>query len=342
MSAFTQPAVLEDYLRCCSEKINILLAHPDFLKLSPDLYQNVELILILSDGSLECCSDKYQLVNKYIPGERMVSELLNRYSEKNLHISKFLTGSKQAQLVAVYSAAGGNGKSSVTLGLAARLGRMGKTTLVLCLEGLNSISPGVIGKNNAFSQILFTAIEDPDSLPIKVGNNKSVDNLNCFDFIEPPGCFYEISELQGKDAGPLLDGLIQMGKYDYILVDMESKPDNLTLEIMKRADKLVLLIVPDVCSQWKTDQFLRQIGKEDSFNNARFTNKILPVLNKYDGGNKGLLEKHGLNCPLTIPVFSDLWHCNDGNYQFDTNQKFSNSLTGIVNALTETGHPERS
>lgn len=342
VSAFTQPAVLEDYLRCSSEKINILLAHPDFLNLGPDFYQNVELILILSDGSIECCSDKYQLVNKYIPGEKLVSELLNRYTEKNSHISKFITGSKRTNLIAVYSAAGGSGKSSVTLGLAARLGRMGKTTLVLCLEGLNSISPGVICKNNAFSQILLTAIDDPGSLPIKVENCRSVDTLHGFEFVGPPGCFYEISELQGKDAGLLLDGLIQMGRYDYILVDMESKPDNLTLEIMKRADKVILLIVPDVCSNWKTDQFLQQICKEESFNNASFTNKVLPVLNKYDGGNKGSLEKYGLNCPLTIPVFSDLWHCNDGNYQFDINQKFSTSLTGIVNALTETDDFERS
>lgn len=335
VSAFTRPAILEDYLRCSSEKINILLAHPDFLNFSADIYKNVELILVLSDGSIECCSDKYQLVNKYIPGEKLISELFNRYAEKNSQVSKFIKGSKRTKLVSVYSAAGGTGKSSITLGLAAKLGRMGKTTLVLSFDGLNSILPGVLDKSNAFTHLLFAAIDNPSSLPVIVDKHKSVDTVNGFDYIGPPKCFYEISELQGKDAGRLLDELMQIGKYDIILVDMESKPDNLTLEILRRADKLVLIIVPDVRCHRKTDQFLLQIGKEDGFSNAGFTHRILPVLNMYDGGNKGFLEKYGLNCPLTVPVSSDLWQCDNGDYRFDTSQNFSNSLIGIVNALTE-------
>lgn len=342
VSAFSQPAIFEDYLCCSAEKINILLAHPDFLNLDAVFYKNIELILLLFDGSIECCSDKYQLVNKYIPGEKLVSELVNRYSEKNSHVSKLITGSKRTKLVPVYSAAGGSGKSTLTRGLAAKLGRMGKTTLMLSLECLNSISPGLSRGNDAFSHILFTAIDNPGSLPIKVESYKSVDALNDFEFIEPPGCFYEISELQGKDAGVLLDGLVQMGKYDIILVDMESKPDDLTLEVFKRADKIVLIVVGDVCCDWKTNQFLQQISKQESFSNAGFTNKILPVLNKYDGGTKGYLEIYGLSCPFTIPVFPNLWHCDSGEYRFDTGQNFSNSLTGIVNSLTETTDFERS
>jgi len=212
----------------------------------------------------------------------------------------------------------------------------------LSLECFNSISKVASRDNDAFTHILFAAVDNPGSLPVKVESHKSIDAENNFEFIEPPECFYEISELKGDDAGLLLDGLLQMGKYDIVLVDMESKPDNLAMEVLKRADKLVLIVVGDICCDWKTGQFLRQISKEESFSNAGFTEKILPVLNKYDGGTKGLLETYGLNCPFTIPVFSNLWHYDCGKHRFDVGQNFSNSLIGIVNALTESTDFERS
>lgn len=342
VSAFSRPAVFEDYLCCSGEKINILLAHPDFLNFSADLYQNFELILVLFDGSIECCSDTLQLVNKYLPGEKLVSELLNRYSEMNLHVSKLITGAKQTKVIPIYSAAGGSGKSTITLGLAAKLGRMGKSTLLLSLESLNSILPGTSGVNDAFMHILFTAVDNPGALPVKVETRKSADAVNGFDFIEPPGCFYEISNLQGKEAGLLLDGLVQMSKYDFILVDLEAKPDEITLEVVKRADKLVLVVVGDTYCDWKTDRFLRQVDKLEIFSGNGFTDKILPVLNKYDGGTKGCLEKYGLNCPLTVPVVSNLWQSIDGEYRFDPGQKLSNSLIGVANAITESSDYVRS
>lgn len=336
VSAFSKPGILADYLCSAGEKINILLAHPDFLKFAEDSYKNVEVILQLFDGSIDCFNEKYQPVNKYIPGDKMASELVKFYAEKNSHAARLISGSKRTKFVPVYSASGGTGKSTMTLGLAAKLGRLGKTTLVLSFESLNSIFPVIPESgNDVFSRLVFAAIDNPGTLPVKLEAYKLADTQNNFEFIAPPECFYEVSELRDREAGLLLDGLKQMGKYDIILADMESKPDKLALEILRQSDQIVFVMTGDICCTLKTEQFLRQISREESFSKAGFTNKILPVLNKYDGGAKGLWDRFGLSCPFTVPVFAELWSCENGRCRFDAWEHLSDSLSGIAHALTE-------
>lgn len=336
VSAFSKPDVLADYLHSANEQINILLAHPDFLKLADDYYQNVEMILQLSDGSLDCFSDKFPTVNKYIPADKMASNLVKFYTEKNAYAAKLITGSKRTKLVAVYSASGGTGKSTMTLGLAAKLGRMEKPTLVLSFESLNSIFAIFPEKGrDAFSRLVFTAIDNPGSLPVKVETCKNTDTQNNFEFITAPECFYVMSELRDKEAGLLLDGLKQMSKYDIVLADMESKPDKLALEILRHSDRIIFVMTPDICCTLKTDQFLQQVSREENSGQTGFVDKLLPVINKYDGGSKGSWERYGLSCPFTVPACPELWFCDNGRYRFNPGERFFDSLSGIANALTE-------
>ncbi|MHB9094688.1 MAG: P-loop NTPase family protein [Eubacteriales bacterium] len=335
VSSYTKVDLLEEYLSS-GEKTDVLLAHPDFLCRAPEGYGNIELVLALSDGSTNGRISGYKCIHKYQPGDKLVNRLINLYSEVNVNIAQLVTGNYDTQLVSVYSPCGGAGKTSVVLGLATRLSELGVSVLCLSLEGINSLVSTLSSTGNAaMTHIFLSLAEQADTLPAKVEAFKTTDSSRKIDFLEPPECFIELSELKNRDLRSLLQGLKQMGKYEFILVDLESAAGEQALTVFHHSDKVVLVQVPDSICRLKTEGFLSQVKRAGFAEKTGLFQKMIPVINKYHGGSIMCLSEYGLKTDFSIPVIPNLWSYDYDRHSFDSARAFSNSVTGLARVIIE-------
>ena len=334
VSSFTRENLLKEYLQSSPETIDILLANQEFLCLPPDLYAKVELVVQLSDGSLSNRFEQYRSIYKFQSGHQLVNQLLNIYSEQNSNASKLVTGSKHTKLVSVYAPCGGVGKTSIVLGLAVKLSEMGFSVLVLGLESINSLVAALsCTYNDALTHILLALSENSDTLPVKVETFKTRDTVFNLDFIEPPDCFMELSELKNGYLVALLEGLKQMGKYDIILTDMDSVPDNRAFSIFESSDRIVFVQVPECNSRLKTETFLSQVRRSGMAEKTGLFEKLIPVINKYQDGPICSLSEYGLKVEYSIPLLPNLWVYGPDKCLFDSNRSFSNCLTSLAQVI---------
>lgn len=330
--SFTRADLLREFLSSGRDKVDILLAHPNFLIDEPDLYKNVYMIVTLSDGSI-IYQGKGCSINKYQPGDQLVSQLLNFYAEKNSSVSDLIKGSARTKVVSVYSPAGGVGKTSLTLGLASKLGDFGNAVLCLSFESINSMVSGLVcNGNDAMTHILISLKENVAVLPVKLEMYKTKDPSLNIDFIEPPECFLELSELKADDLRLLFQNLRQLGKYDFILVDMDAAADERAVAVFEASDSVVLVQAPDSLCYFKTQSFLNQMRITGIAEKTGFFDKLVPVVNKHYGNVDTQLSEE-LRTNFTIPVVQGLWHSVNGRHIFDSTREFSNSLYQLAKAV---------
>ncbi len=337
LSSFTKINFLRDYLQSNSDKIDILLAHPEFLRQTSGLYKDVELVVVLSDGRFKHRFEEYKTLHKYQPGDQLVNQLINLYSRKNTGAVMMVTGSSDTQIIPVYSAAGGTGKTSIVLGLAAMLSETGKSVLCLSLETISSVPAALsCSGNSAMTQVILSLRENADTLPVQVETYKSRDHLYNIDYLEPPDCFLVHSEINNEDLRLLLGRLKEMGKYDVILIDLDSAADEKTLTIFDCSDRIVLVEVPDQICRFKTEVLLSQVSRA-GIEQADLFAKFIPLMNKCNGEPITGWEQYGLKTAFSLPVCPNLWIYGNDKCIFDLNRSFRGYLLGLAKNIAMTG-----
>jgi len=338
ISSYTRLDSLEEYLTSSTEKVDVLLAHHQFLAFPPERYKNVEIVLALADGSLINQPEQYRFVNKYQPGDKLVNQILSLYSETNAKVSRVVKGFNKTKLVSVYSPAGGAGKTSVVLGLASKLGELGQTVFCLSLESINSISAALsCSGNDALSHILLSLSENAETLPIKLETYKTRDSGRNIDFFEPTEHFLELSELRKENLELLLERLRQTGAYDIILVDLDAAANDKVVSVFNYSDIVVFVQIPDSIGRFKTEAFLSQINRIGEAEKTSIFKKLIPVMNKCNGNSMDEIGQYGLITDFSIPVLQNLWKYLDGRWVFDEDQIFCSSMTGLAKRILVTG-----
>lgn len=334
---FTKGKLLKQFLSDDKQKTDILVIHPDLLTemgRDEELLSSVRLVLLLADGSMQEEPKEYPLIEKFQPGDRLIKDILGIYAEYNSNVSKLISGNNASRLVAVYSAAGGTGKTSIALGLAARLSLLGRKVFCLSLESVNSMTPALTCTgNDAMTHVLLSLNENAASLTMSVQIHKTTDHRFRLDFLEPPDCFLELGELDREDVRDLLVHLVKMGAYDEIIVDMDSHLDEKTVCILECADSIVLVEAPEYTSRIKTDIFLEEINRIGLSDRLGLTEKLIQVMNKSQGEPEPMRTRPELPLAHHIPFREGLWQQRGSQVCFDEAGLFINSLSGLAKQI---------
>ncbi len=344
VSSFTDVQRLADFLASGGEKGGILLAHPDFINTIPDIRRYFELVVILSDDRVNGESQDCHSVFKYQPGDKMIGFILELYSEQNPGAARAVSGVKESRLIAVYSPAGGVGKTSVAFALAARMADYGSSVLYLNWESINSMAAVLPGTGECgMTRILLGLEEDPETLPLKFElYKKRVSGINV-DFFEPPESFVEFSDFQG-DLGVLFTKLKGTGIHDTIVVDLDSALSSSTIRILSLGDLVILVLAPDHVCRYKTGEFLRQAWHSGIFPDTVDPGKLLPVANRANNGSTcpdkadlaakpDFAEGQGLQVKFSLPYIPDLWTQSEGRLSFDPGQILRSAIDPLVREL---------
>lgn len=231
---------------------------------------------------------------KYQPLNQLMAKLLVLQDDDRRNHTN-VARSKTCSTIAIYSAVGGSGKTTIALNLARQFSEQGKNVFLLNFELFSSLSAFFASDvNDPFSRLLYYARTRPQRLEEMIEQFKCYDHKSKISYLPSPVNLRELSEMTEADVHTVLKSLSTSPAYDYIIIDLPTNYDVLVWSAMKHCDQLLWLLVDDLMCWPKSQLALTEIKHLEQMANVNLKNKTKFILNKYTGREISVLDK-GLN-----------------------------------------------
>jgi Mrp family chromosome partitioning ATPase len=185
------------------------------------------------------------------------------------------------QVLTIFSASGGTGKTTVAMNLIRQAGERGLRTFYLNMEPLNATSL-IFGKGepDSLSRLLYSLQAYPERWGEQLEQLCRHQPQLRTDFLDAPDHPAERLALTSELLITLLERLRSSGRYDLIVIDPDSGAGDWHQQLLEMSDRIVWLAVDDAQSLHKTNLLLRhwQAHLGDGFKKLTF------VMNKGHGG----------------------------------------------------------
>lgn len=303
LKSFSQEETLEQFLDE-NPSVQIIFAEEKFLSERVKRYP-IDLILLIGEKNSESAS--FRSLSKYQPLNQLISQILSIYAEHRKNEWTGPNGDKNTTIISVYSAAGGTGKTVTAVNLAKQIASKGAKVFYLNLEILSSTKmffPHT--DSNDISKILYYIKSSPKQLIAKIENLKKYDPYSKVEYFDPALNLQDMSEISSEDIMVLLNALVQLRIYDYIIIDLDSSTHQRITEALKNSDVILWLLLDDIQSLHKTKwliDFYRQLFQEkfDSFYRC-----IHFVLNRHLGEPlKNNPNEYGIEISYFLPYIPE-------------------------------------
>lgn len=207
-------------------------------------------------------------IYKYKGIKEIYNELIYRSLDKILADEKSV---RQTQVIAWYSAIGGSGKTGLGLGFSSCLSNNHRKVLYINAESIQAF--GYYLKNHSVMPTDgFRAIRSDENHIY--GNIRPYIRREGFWYIPPFQATLEALNLDYSIYSRLIQGAKESGDYDYIIVDIEAGYSTEKMELLKLADKVLIVLLPDPISLYKTEFVTKNLDLRDS-------EKYLFICNRY-------------------------------------------------------------
>lgn len=325
VSAFSDAAALVEYL-AAGGRSDILLIAPDLIN-ETVLQWAPDLVVCLAVPEKTVIPLDRPRVNKYQPVRRLVAEVMQLYSGNCREAAAVIRGSTGTRVIGVYSPCGGTGKTVVSLGLAACLGRTGHRVFYLSLESpVSSLAflQGVPG--SSLSSVLLHLDEGTAQLAVKIEAVKCRDSLYHFDYLPDPESGLEIGDLDEERTAMLVNALTGLSRYDAVVVDMDSGVNSRNMAVLGCCHRVVLLSVPDpVCARKMLDleKECRRVGLD-------FSRHAIHVMNRCESRN---VHIDGLHPDLCLPNIPGLVRFNTASERLELERSWEGRMQVLLNML---------
>lgn len=209
-------------------------------------------------------------IKKYQRISKTVSEILEKYANiaqdvGGLHVGK-------ARMSAVWSPAGGSGKTMVAMAYATRLAMQGKQVIYLDMEFFSSTRTYFQDEAKSISR-LFEALNGKTNMDILLTSLKKKDNATGVTYLGVPDNYDDMNILTVDDVKEVL--AICSKQCDELVVDLSSCCDEKVKYILENADHMLAVIDSTTTSMVKWSQFRTQSNLFD-----KLKTKIVLIANK--------------------------------------------------------------
>ncbi|WP_127530559.1 P-loop NTPase family protein [Paenibacillus kobensis] len=167
-----------------------------------------------------------------------------------------------AAVAAVYSAAGGAGKTTLAVHLAHQSASAGSRTFYLNLETWNGSDAWLGGgrqenrTDDGFAQLLYMLESAPDQAATRLPGLCRTDSILLFDYFEPCRNAEDRISLQPQAALQLVDAIAGSGLYDVVVIDTDSGISGLHMALFQRCSRLFYVEDGTLACTQKKEQFL--------------------------------------------------------------------------------------
>jgi len=203
---------------------------------------------------------------------------------------------KRGRAIALYSPKGGVGCSTIATNLAIALGEEGENKVALVDFSLQFGDLGVLLNLRSQSTVadLAPLVEELDDILLDEVMQTHSSGVKAL--LAPPRP--EMADLVAPEHMRKI--LAQLKSiYDYIIVDTESSLSDLTLAVLESADKILLVITPDIPTIKNATLFFEVMEALD-----HPLEDIILVLNKVD--RRGSIQEENIEASIKHPIASQI------------------------------------
>lgn len=285
------------------QKAEILVVSEDLYNLSLQKH-NIEYIFLLTEQYKgdQTVNLNVNLIFKYTSITNVLNEIIGK-SGLTRRLGKEVQ--KETQVIVVYSAAGGVGKTTVAMGLSASLTKNYKRVLYInaahlqvfqhLLENNSPIDAAdvyaklALATDNLYSDIkhvirkeLFSYLPPFKAAPMSLGLNYSI---------------FEKIILSAKKST----------EYDFIIVDTDTTFDEKKASLLSIANKVLIITKQDLTSVFATNILVSNINEVD-------TEKYIFICNNFDKDEENVLVSPHIPLKFTIDHYVDHFrYCENMN-----------------------------
>lgn len=253
---FSTPRKIDTLIICSSLFSQDLLRH------------NVTDFFVLTEEPVEMqLADNVTSIFKY----SSTKEIFNQVLYKNKEMLDVQFSHKETQVIVVTSGIGGSGKTTLALALCENLVRNHKRVLYVSTDIIQGFSYYLQNKTALPNDIVRAFSGGDDKLYSGV-----MPYLRNEGFAYLPPFSRSILSL-GLDSGiynRLVTAVKESKDFDYIVVDTDVNLDKAKAELIQKADKVIINVLQDACSTYKTQCLVRNMDCRDN-------EKFVFVCNKF-------------------------------------------------------------
>lgn len=271
----------------------------DLLIVSEDLYDtslqkhNIGKIFLMMEQYEEDQTDELNInrIFKYTS----INEIFNEIIGKSTNVLKVDAGKKtEPQIVVVYSAAGGVGKTTVALGMATCLTQNYKKVLYMNASWLQSFQR-MLGNQTAISTSDIYAKLSKTSETIYT-DIKHVLRKEIFTYLPPFKASLVSLGLKYSIYEKLALAAKKSNEYDFIVIDADSEFDDEKAALIGVADKVVIVTTQAAASVYATNILVSNINGVNS-------DKYVFVCNDFDSEKDNALIAPPMNPRFTVSEY---------------------------------------
>lgn len=256
----------------------------------------IEHIFLLTENAFgdETTDPSAERVFKYTS----VKEIFNRIVSTCFRdVDEQLTDSKYTRVIAVCSGKGGQGKTTVALGIAGYLAQNYKRVLYLNAAELQTFHVYMENVTPITDAEIYVKLRSTENSVYK--ELKSFIRKEHFYYLPP---FKAPLFSMGIDQNIYVDFIKEVRQsleYDYIIIDVNTGFNEYLMNVLNLADNVIFVTEQDEASALAMNRVAENIG-------GIGTNKYLFVCNKYDGNNPNAHVERRMNLKYSIATYIDM------------------------------------
>lgn len=254
------------------QKADILIVSEDLFDLSLKRHSinNIFLMTEQYNEADEAVDLKVNRIYKYTSIKEIINEITGK-SAKELNIVN--SKKKETQIILVYSASGGTGKTTVSMGISACLTKNYKRVLYINASRLHFFQRMLENKSCISGPDIYSNLANPTNN--SYDDIKHVIRKELFYYLPPFKAVLMSLGLQYSVYEKIVIGAKKSGDYDYIVIDSDTSFDEEKVKLFDIADKVILVTNQNSVSVYATNVLVSNISDSKS-------DKYIFICNDFD------------------------------------------------------------
>lgn len=255
---------------------------------------NIQNLFVLSESRETGGTENLSVskVFKYLGIRELYNELTYKSAAR---LEEGENSERTTQVIALYSAAGGTGKTSLSVGLAECLARKHKRILYVNTESVQEFSFYLKDKSGMPNDGYRAIKEDATHIYQNIRFFLRKEN---FTYLPPFLSTLDARNLSFGIYAKIISGAKESGEYDFIIVDIEAGYEQSRIQLLQGADKVMLITMQDVMSTYKMEYMLRCLDFRDR-------EKYMVIMNRYDAETENAYLQSELQMQFPVKEYVD-------------------------------------
>lgn len=238
--------------------------------------------IALSSSIIPC--DGFEVVKKYQRMEALLNAILLKYAQDSGSMEA-VRGNSDTRIAAIYSPAGGTGKTALALAMATAGAKSGLRILYLNLEEIDSVKD-ILGRTHGCLSDVFLALKTKGmQVGIKLKECIGREPAAGFDYVSGVESISEFEEIDGEDIKKLLQAIRDLSSYELVILDQTSGFTEKTRRILEAADVILVPVTAEEGSISKLQRFLGESNLHGKYD--ELFGKMNLIINKAGANGSG-------------------------------------------------------